>query len=692
MTRLTLASAALLLALPAARAEGPATDKLPEMVVTATRTVQPRSEAPIRTEVITPSETEKRDAVTLASAVELLNGVRVEPVCQNHGSTDVQMLGLGGGYNQILFDGLPVLSALGADCGVDRIATVFGDRIEVVKGGGSALYGANAVAGVINLVPVSPTRTGGFVGGGVDVQKDVPLWHTEARGDAVSENRKVAVSLFGQYGKNDAVDFNGDGFSEIAQREFSTAGTRLQYAPNDSTRLRAEYQYTGEERRGGNDFNRPEYAANIAELNDTQFHRLALNWDQQLDSDLDFSLGYAMSYVDRDSYYGGVGDPSESGYDPVAAAAEARNLYGHTTNPLHFLDSRLNWHLGDHLLTLGVQYKHESVVDRNLDLAGNTLATLADRTYHDTGLILQDRWRPAKNLELLPGIRTDFHSELDSPVVSPRLAAHYKPVPTLTLRPSVSTGFRAPEPFSEDFHVNTLGNTPVRVVNEPGLSAEKSLTGMFGVEWNSSEKDPLLTWDITGSFTNIDDTFLISRETTPAGVDIDRRTNSGGSTVAGAESNITVRPHRMLAFTVGAAYYDSRYKESQTVYDDGAGTTITTRDYLKTPKWTGVAKLDFMPADGWDLFAALRYTGPMEIVNNRTGTLNDSTPEFWVLDLGLLYKFDLGDTQSLAFTAGVKNVLDDRQKDLESGPGRDSDYFYGPRNARTFYAGVKYSF
>jgi len=146
-----------------------------EVVSTATRTEHLLAEVPIRTEVLRADEINLRGGGNFSRAVELINGIRVESNCQNCNTSDVHMLGLEGAYNQLLFDGAPLMSTLGGVYAIEQIPSAFINRIEVVKGGASALYGPDAVAGVVNLISFTPTRNGGFVDTGVEWQKSEPM-------------------------------------------------------------------------------------------------------------------------------------------------------------------------------------------------------------------------------------------------------------------------------------------------------------------------------------------------------------------------------------------------------------------------------------------------------------------------------------------------------------------------------------
>ncbi|MFT3763332.1 MAG: TonB-dependent receptor [Pseudoxanthomonas sp.] len=682
-------------------------DAVQVRVSTATRTERLLSDVPVRTEVLRGEDIQLRAALDFSKAAELINGLRVESNCQNCNTSEAQLLGLPGAYNQILFDGTPLLSTLGGVYGLEQIPAAFIDTVEVVKGGGSSLYGPGAVAGVINLIPRQPARNGGFVRYGVDVQKGEPIHNLDGRGDFVSDDGRLGLSVVGQASKNDAIDFNHDGYSEITEKEQQVVGFQGWYSPNDGATLRANYQFTHEDRRGGNRLDQPEWLANIAEAIETRYHRGGVRWDQVVNDDFDFTLGYSFAYIERDSFYGGLGniatDPGDPAYDPAqldptvpgSAASVSYDQYGYTEDPLHYFDSQFNWRLGAHALAFGLQYKRESIRDENRNAAGDTLSITTDDSFSNLGAFVQDEWTVGDAVDLVLGLRADKSSTLDDPVFSPRIALAFQANENLKLRAGLSTGFRAPEVFSEDLHVDTLGAAPIRIRNADGLSEERAVTGMLSLDWRSDPADPHWMWDATVSLTDLRDTFVLSEvQADGDGALYQVRSNSSGSRVAGFETNLSWQANEAFRLTAGLAWYRSRYDEAQVVFDDtgdGGDTVIATRDYLKTPEWTGLAQATWSPNADWDAYLGLKYTGRMYALNHNTATLN-RTPEFWVADIGATRHFHDADGKGLDLSFGVRNLFDQRQKDLEVGAGRDSDYVYGPRFARALYASLRYAF
>lgn len=466
-----------------------------EIVVTGTRTERLQREAPVRTDVIGDVILSMAAPRSLADALEFLPGARSESNCQNCNTTEIQLLGLPGAYNQILFDGLPMMSGLAAVYGVEQVPVVLVERIEVVKGGASALYGPGAVAGVVNVIPRRPKGQQARLSLSHERPDGKPIWAGAGLLSNQWADSGLSGTLFGQYDRSRPVDLNGDGYTELTKRRLATGGIRLEAKPAEGVTVTFDYQFTDEDRRGGNRLDQPEYLANIAEAVATKIHRGALTWTQEIGKETTIVATYAYAGVKRDTFYGGLGDvatdPSAPGYDAAAlaaAAAVSRNQYGTTDNPLHFGEARLQTGIGAHELAFGAQYRHESVDDRNLDVDGRLVGQLTDDSFDNLGLYAQDEWTLREGLRLVLGGRVDWSSELDDPVISPRVGLWYSPVPAWVFRANISTGFRAPEVFSEDLHVDVLGAEPVRIRNVDGLQEETSRSFALGFDYRPEWK------------------------------------------------------------------------------------------------------------------------------------------------------------------------------------------------------------
>ena len=132
--------------------------QLNSVVVTANRYATKRQEAATIVNVLSPVLFETTAGACVADALNFQPGLRVENSCSNCGKTDLRINGLQGQYTQILMDSRPVFSSMASVYGLEQVPAAMIDRIEVVRGGGSAMYGANAIAGVVNIITKEPVR------------------------------------------------------------------------------------------------------------------------------------------------------------------------------------------------------------------------------------------------------------------------------------------------------------------------------------------------------------------------------------------------------------------------------------------------------------------------------------------------------------------------------------------------------
>jgi outer membrane receptor for ferrienterochelin and colicins len=669
-----------------------------EVVVTGTRTERLQRESAVRTDVIGDTVLRLAAPRNLADALEYLPGARAESNCQNCNTTEIQLLGLPGVYNQILFDGLPLLSGVSAVYGVEQIPAVLIDRIEVVKGGASALYGPGAVAGVVNVIPRRIGRTGLRATLAHERPGGEPYVLASAAGTYAPGAGGSGVTLFGHFEDATPVDFNGDGYTELVDRQLRIGGGRGRLALGRGGVLSADYQYVSEDRRGGNRLDRPAFLSNIAEAIDTRLHRGSISYEQALGADAAIVGTYSFAITNRSSFYGGLGavetDPADSGFDQAAldaAAAVSRNQYGRTDDDLHYAELRGQGGLGRHALIGGVQYRYEKVDDRNVDVAGRFIGQLARDAFDNLGVFVQDEWSLADTVKLLLSGRVDWSSELDHPVFSPRVGLWWSPTEALVLRTNLSTGFRAPEVFSEDLHIDTLGGAPIRVRNAPGLKEESSLSLSAGFDWRPAFGNGAFTLDGQAYYTELRDTFFLGDISQGADGGLFRlRSNVGGSTILGGEISASYRAADWLQGTFGIAYIDARYNDPQLVFEDDDN-RISIRHYLKSPDLTAVAQIVAEPIDRLTAFLALRYLSTMTVLNNRSGALV-RTPDFVVADLTLTRHIPVGPGGDIDLSFGVKNLFDARQRDLEAGAARDSDFVYGPRLPRTVFVRLDAAF
>ena len=141
------------------------------------------------------------------------------------------------------------------------------DRVEVMRGGGSALFGSSAIAGTINIITKEPVRNSGSIShttmsiGGTSALHNT----TDINVSIVSDDNKLGIAVFGQNTAKDAWDANGDGFTELSKISGQTLGFRTYLKTGLYSKLTAEYHHLNEYRRGGDHLELPPHEAMIAE-------------------------------------------------------------------------------------------------------------------------------------------------------------------------------------------------------------------------------------------------------------------------------------------------------------------------------------------------------------------------------------------------------------------------------------------
>ena len=632
-----------------------------DVVVTATRTSRRLDDVPVRTEVITRDLMVKSGARTLADAVEYTTGVRVENNCQNCNFSQIRLLGLEGPYTQILIDGQPIVSSLAQVYGIEQIPTRMIERIEVVKGGGSALYGPGSVGGVINIIPREPPRSGAVLelrGDGYGGTS--PNYSANGAYDWVSDDRRTFVTGFGQSDRITPYDVDGDGFTEVSRRELQAAGFRVnRYQLAGRAKLTLDANYMHEDRRGGDQLDLPPQEALIAEAIDSRRSALSGTWFHSVNARFDYRFTVSAADMSRDSYYG-------TGRDP--------NAFGQTTSRTLLADSQMNHYAGRHTISWGAQVSSENLDDRQ-----PAYGRFTDVTYRNAGLYLQDDWAFAPGWELLYGLRGDTHTALASPVLSPRVALMHSPHPALDFRISVARGFRAPQVFDEDLHLSSLAGG-VRIIEvDPGLREERSTNYMAGFEWKPEAGRGQALIEVNAFHTSLEQLFNVQQADHPGTPLFEfRKVNAGSARVSGIEANVGWGIGDDFILQSGIVEQRARFADPEP--DFGS------REFFRTPHRYANATVTWRTPKQFDVFAGARYTGSMKAPHYAgyvPTTRLETTPDFVVYDASVSKTFKVAGSR---LTLGVigRNLTNAFQPDLDRGPLRDSAYVYGPRFPRSF--------
>ena len=667
------------------------TVRLRQVVVTATQHAVTRSEAPSTVGVIDGSQMGAVSAVNLGQALNFSTGLRVENTCQNCGANEVRINGLGQAYSQILIDSRPVNSALAGIYLLDQLPTALIDRIEVLRGGGSALYGSNAIAGVVNVITHEPRSNGASVGNTTQfIGGKAWDFSNSFNASVVSDDRRAGLAVFGHNRSRQPYDHNGDGYSEVGRLKARMVGFRGYLRTSDFSKLNLEYHNIHDFRRGGDRFDLPSPMAHISEGGEHDIHSASLKWDWLPASGLRHaSLFASMQHVDRQSYYGEREDDEPFGTAYGYTQDLTLNygaLYSRHFNTLWFLPAEF---------TAGIEHTLDRLQDHTLDSPDTLRQHIGIASAY-----LQNEWKDSR-WSILVGARMDKHTIIGAPVVSPRLNLRYAPTDHLTLRAGYASGFRAPQVYDEDLHVGAVNGKLYKITNAPDLRMERShsLTGSADLCFHlgSLEADLL----VEGFYTRINDAFvneLLFDDTVSGYMHYERR-NADGAEVMGVNVEMTLSPVETMRLQLGGTWQRSMYVGPGKEWCEGQ----YERRMERTPDLYAYLTGTYTPTKRLSFTATGTFTGPMLVYHHEAAEEASSgakhggeghihkeiTPSFLDLSLKAAYNIPFGERTELELSLGVQNLFDSYQRDLDSGPERDAAYIYGPTLPRTLLFSAK---
>lgn len=663
---------------------------LEEVVVSANKNETTRRLAPSLVNVIEAKKFEFAGSACLADGISLQPGVRLEDNCQNCGFTQVRINGLDGHYSQILIDSRPLFSSLTGVYGLEQIPANMIERVEVVRGGGSALFGSSAIGGTVNIITKTPSRNTADVShtltsmGGTGSLDNV----TMANASLVSGNNKAGAYIYGQLRNREGYDHNDDGYTEIPEIKSQSLGMRSFIRFNDQSKITVEYHGIHEYRRGGNRLDEIAHRANITEMVEHNINGGGINYDfLSRNQKHRLNLFTSLQGTNRDSYYGGTADES-----PESLEA-AENSYGKTEDLVvtsgaqYTLSFDRLWFLPADL-TLGIEYNFDNLKDNSLGSKVKTYQII--RNYSG---FFQNEWKNEK-WGLLIGGRFDKHNLVDKVIFSPRANVRFNPTKDINLRLSYGAGFRAPQAFDEDLHVSIASGELGVIELAEDLTEEKSHSVSFSADYYKNFGNVKTNFLVEAFYTDLNDVFDLRRNEAADKDNLQywERYNASGARVYGVTLEARVVPIESLNIQTGWTIQRSRYKELTTWSDDAPAV----KKMFRTPDVYGYLTVNYSPIKRLMASINATYTGKM-LVQHMGGSniptdIAVNTPDFFDMGIRVAYDIPMYDLMTLQVFAGVKNVFNAFQKDLDSGWNRDSGYIYGPALPRSYFAGAKILF
>lgn len=665
---------------------------LDEVVVSANRSETKRRMAPNLVNVINGKVFDITQSTCLAQGLNFQPGVRTEDNCQNCGFTQVRINGLDGHYSQILVDSRPIFSSLNGVYGLEQIPANMIDRVEVVRGGGSALFGASAIGGTINIITKEPVRNSASFGhtlmsiGGSNSFDNV----TTGNVSLVTDDNKAGVYAYGQTRNRKGYDHDGDGYTELPELNNQTFGLNSYLRLNPYSKLSLQYHGIHEFRRGGNQLEQAPHEANITEQVEHSIQGGGLTYDYFAPDEKNrLSAYFSFQTTSRKSYYGGIGEGTDDDRDAAGKAYGTTHdftyvagaQYVHNFSKLLFMPSDL---------TLGAEYNFDGLKDVILGY---------DRHFkqdvHIGSFFFQNEWK-SKQWGFLVGGRLDKHNLVDNIIFSPRANLRYNPTDNLNFRLTYAGGFRAPQAFDEDLHVGVVGGERLVTVLADKLKEERSNSFSISADIYHKFGNVQTNLLVEGFYTDLDNVFALRQLDRPdaQGNTVQERYNAYGAKVFGLNIEGKAMFTRWFSLQAGFTIQKSLYDEAIAWNDE-----VPEQKYkkmMRSPNRYGYFTATFTPVKRFTASITGNYTGSMLIGHAAGSGVEEpkavDTPDFMELNMKLAYDIPVSKYLTLQVNGGIQNIANSYQKDFDKGWNRDSNYIYGPSLPRSYYVGVKINY
>nr|WP_314543321.1 TonB-dependent receptor [uncultured Empedobacter sp.] len=651
-------------------------ENLDEIVVTGTMKAVRKSDSPVPIEIYTPKFFQKNPTPSLFDAVQLINGVQPQLNCNVCNTGDIHINGMEGPYTMILIDGMPIVSSLSTVYGLSGIPNSLVERIEVVKGPASSLYGTEAMGGIINVITKSPKSAPKL-----SLDAFTTSWlETNLDGGYKYNLGEKVNGLFGfNYFKYDnKKDKNNDGFTDVTLQDRITLFNKFDFERQENRTASVALRYLYEDRWGGQmnwkrKLHRGSDEVYAESIMTNRFEAIGM---YQLPVKEKIMTQFSYNFHQQNSFYG---PESYQGKQQVV-----------------FAQAYWDKIIGQHSLLLGSSFKY-TYYDDNTRGTGeydedNNLIKNNPTNTPIPGVFVQDEWTLNSEHKLLLGYRFDY-DKTHKGIHSPRIAYKFSPSSHHTLRASFGTGFRVVNVFTED-HRALTGARQVVFKNE--LKPEKSYNGNINYVFKLPTSFTALNFDFTTFYSYFTNKIIADTDTDETKIIYD---NLDGHAISqGVSLNIDATFDFPLKIMLGATYMDVYKKE------DGEKEV-----QYHAPKWSGNFLASYTFKKGFTIDLTANYNDKMKLPQVE----NDYRPEYSKPTVIANIQLSKSFKNNIEIYGGVKNIFNVLPKgdviarwwDPFGEPGNGitppkgrndvifepNDYSYTPMQGTRGFIGVRYN-
>ena len=593
---------------------------LNEVVVTGTMKEVNRLESPVNVEVYTPTYFKKNPTPNIYEALQNVNGVRPQLNCNVCNTGDIHINGLEGPYTMVLIDGMPIVSSLSTVYGLSGIPNSLVERIEIVKGPASSLYGSEAVGGLINIITKKP--------------QNAPLVSADIFGTSWGEyNADIGLKLnagkkatvltgINYFNFHNRVDKNNDNFTDMTLQNRISVFQKWNFDRKDNRLFSLAGRYMYEDRFGGD-----------------------LRWEKQLRGG-DSIYGESI-YTKRWEIIGNYQLPTK---EKLMLSFSYNNhdqnsVYGTTSYiaQQNIAFSQLTWDkkIGRNDFLVGTALRYTFYDD-------NTPATATPDTINQQnqpqkiwlpGIFVQDEISITEKHKVLLGFRYDYNSYHGN-IYTPRIAYKWTVNEKNIIRLNAGTGFRVVNLFTED-HAALTGARIVEIKNE--LNPEQSYNANLNyIKKMYAKNGTFVSLDFSAFYTYFNNRIVGDFDTDPNKIIYDNL--NGYAESKGISLNMDIAFNNGLKIIAGGTLMEN------TLTENGI-----TQQQILTEKFTGTWAVSYKIKKA---NLAIDYTGnvysPM-----RLPLLGDTDPRLpnspWWSIQNIQLTYDR--VKNLQIYAGVKNLL-----------------------------------
>ncbi|MCY0978032.1 TonB-dependent receptor [Chryseobacterium wangxinyae] len=645
------------------------TKSIDDVVITGTIKPMSRSKSPVAVEIYSQKFFQKNPTPNVFEAIAMVNGVKPQLNCSVCNTGDIHINGLEGPYTMILIDGMPIVSSLSTVYGLSGIPNSLIDRIEVVKGPASSLYGSEAMGGVINIITKNA-----LTAPKISVDLMTTSW-AENNFDLSTKftfGKNIASILsLNYFNFNKKIDQNNDNFTDAALQNRISVFNKWNFQRRENRLASFALRYLYEDRFGGEmQWNKSYRGSNEVYGESIYTNRIEAFGVYQWPIKESVITQFSYNFHDQNSFYGS---------NPFTA-----------TQKVAFAQTYWDKKLGDHDLILGATFKKTFYDD-------NTPGTLSADGFTNNpmkspifGAFIQDQWEINEKHTLLLGYRFDY-DKIHHSVHSPRFAWKFSPNPYHTLRLNFGTGFRVVNLFTED-HAALTGSR--EVVIQSDLKPERSVNGNLNYMWKIPVGDRMINFDASAFYTYFSNKIVGDFDSEPDKIIYDNLQGYGVS--RGLSLNLDYSFSFPFSINLGITYLDVYQKF------DGENEKV---QQLHAPKWSGTYSLTYKFPSNLTIDFTGQFYGPMRL----PVLPNDYRPEYSPFNSLANVQVSKSFESGFEVYCGIKNLFnftpndplmrpfdpfDKNVNDPINNPNHytfDTTYGYAPMQRIRGFLGVKYN-